>query len=520
MKAVVLTKEMQAMDRRAMDEFGVPGVILMENAGRHTAEAIMERVPRKQFPGAAVLCGKGNNGGDGFVIARVLDAAGYDVRVFLLGAKDDVKGDAAVNMNIVLSSHIPFREVDNVNALPADSSFYVDALLGTGLSGPARGLYKEVISWLNERSAPCFSVDIPSGLSGDSALVAGGAVKATATFSMACYKPAHLYAPAKNQCGAVSVVDIGFPGEMRRHMTPTLWRVEEEDIFLRKRADTLYKNRAGKVLVIGGSAGLTGAVTLSALGASACGAGLVVAAVPAGLNGIMENKLTEQMTLPLGAEDAHCLSGTPGDTLMEKVEWADAVIVGPGMGRAAETGSFFKALMERLFSLKKKTVIDADGLYHLARAQELLARMDEQIILTPHFGEFKRLFPELAPLLEGEPWQACRKATEKTAAVINLKGAPSTVGQQEQPLYVNSTGNAVLARGGSGDILSGVTAALLAGGQSALKAAWLGNALLGRAGDLAAGEWGRYAAMQTDIVTALKHAVKEAAQRGEADAEY
>ncbi len=520
MDAVVLTEEMQALDKKAIAQYGVPGVVLMENAGRHAARAIMRRVPRQRFPRAAVFCGKGNNGGDGLVIARVLDAAGYRVRVFLLCPREQVRGDAAVNLNIVLRSGIKLREIETVEGLATDDSFYVDALLGTGLSGAARGLYKEVITWLNERSAPCFAVDIPSGLSGDRARVPGEAVMADATFTMACYKPAHLYGPAKQHCGAVSVVDIGFPGEMQRALRPTLWRVGTEDVVLPPRPDDLYKNRAGKVLIIGGSAGLTGAVTLSARAASAGGAGLVVAAVPAGLNAVLENKLTEQMSLPLGGKESRTLRGAPEEALLEKLEWADVVVVGPGMGRDDETLPFFISLTERLFSLKKKTVIDADGLYHLARKPELLARMDEQMVLTPHYGEFRRLFPEQAPQLDGEPWQACRGATERTAAVVNLKGAPSTAGQKGRPLFVNGTGNAVLARGGSGDILSGIIAALLAGGHAPLEAAWRGNVLLGRAGDLAAREWGAYAATQTEILAALQQAVREAAQRGEKDAEY
>ncbi|RMH64821.1 MAG: NAD(P)H-hydrate dehydratase [Calditrichaeota bacterium] len=514
MKNIVTTGQMQRMDRLAIEHYGIPGAVLMENAGRHTAYAIMRRFSLKKYPRVTVLCGKGNNGGDGFVIARVLDAAGYDVQVFLAGKSEDISGDARLHANILIKSGIPVETVTDTTSLPENSDLYIDALLGTGVRGAARGLYETLIAWLNARTAPCVSVDIPSGLNGDSALIPGESVRAAATYTMARLKPAHLFMPAADLCGHVEIMDIGFPGTMQRISMQDALLIEKSDLRLPGRARDMYKNRAGKLLIVGGSPGLTGALTLAAKAATISGAGLVKVAIPAALNPILESILTEQMTIPVGAPGNQHWKKDQADALVKHIEWADAVVIGPGMGRSTQCGGFFNALLSYVLKMNKKCVIDADGLYWLSRQHERLKKLNEHCILTPHYGEFTRLFKDAALHLSEAPWEACYRATQYTPAVINLKGAPSVVGQMERPLCVNSTGNPVLAQGGSGDILSGICGALLSSGTAGFETAWLANGLLGDAGDRAARKKGVYAAEQQDILQALKNAVYKAEKRG------
>jgi ADP-dependent NAD(P)H-hydrate dehydratase / NAD(P)H-hydrate epimerase len=514
MLAIVTTKEMQELDRRATAEYGIPSLLLMEHAGGETAREMGAAFPALSRGRALVLCGRGNNGGDGFVVARHLLGRGIRVETFLLARREDVKGDARVNLEILEKLGASPREIGAATELGAiqerivSADVVVDALLGTGARGPVDGLFAQAIEIVNRAGRPVVAVDVPSGLIADSPETAGPAIRATLTVTFALPKACLLLYPAAAYAGSVRVADIGIPQALSRDPKLAVGLLEAADVATAfpLRDPAAHKGTFGHVLVIAGSVGKTGAAALCALAAQRVGAGLVTLAVPESLNDILEVKLTEVMTAPLPETHARTISGDALKPLRALAEGKSAVAIGPGLTTHPSTRQL---VCDLLTTLGLPMVVDADGINALEGRSDLLARAAGPVILTPHPGELSRLLgAERDELLPRRIAMARRVATDHHVTLV-LKMARSLIADPAGEVAIVPTGNPGMATGGTGDVLTGLIAGLLARGIAPGPAARAGAYVHGLAGDIAAARMGQEAMLAGDLLDCLPEAIRE-----------
>lgn len=508
MLKVVTAGQMREIDRITIKEIGIPGLRLMERAGEGVTRKAVEILGGVRGKRVLILCGRGNNGGDGFVIARLLHRLGARPHVFLLAKKEEVKGDALVNLHRAEELNIPIQiiiqEGDLAPALGWD--LVIDALLGTGVKGAVAGLVGQAIQLINDFDAPVLSVDIPSGVEGDSGLCPEEGVRADFTVTMGLLKRGLLMNAGRERSGQVEVVDIGIPDNVIRRMGIGVNWVEWEDVaaLLPRRSPTVNKGDCGKVLVLAGSVGMTGAAALCSEAVLRAGAGLAILGIPESLNLIMEVKLTEVMTKPLAETPAQTLSPKALNSIQELLDWADLLALGPGLTQHPETK---KLVIRLLKKLSIPAVIDADGLNNLAGEEALLKNAKADLILTPHPGEFARLSGlTIADILKNRVERVKEKAQEWGCTIV-LKGAPSVVGTPAGEIFINSTGNPGMATAGVGDVLTGTIAGLWVQGMTPGDAALAGIFLHGLAGDMARAEKGELGSLAGDLLTCLAEAI-------------
>jgi NAD(P)H-hydrate epimerase len=455
----------------------------------------------------AVVCGTGNNGGDGYVVARCLANRGCRATAYLLGKRDAVRGDAAIHLEAYRGSGGRLVEVaaenrDEAKTAIREAALVVDAVLGTGLVDDVRGAATAAIEWIQEARCPIVSVDIPSGVSSDSGRICGNAVQADLTVTFAYPKRGHYLFPGAAQKGRLEVVEIGIPPAALDRESPDLFCLEEADFagLLGRRADD-HKGTFGHVFVFGGSPGKTGAPGLAAWAALRSGAGLATIAWPEGLASAGRLPL-ELMTEPLPGADEHG-SGW-GRRAWEAAESsaarADALVVGPGMGTAPGAAEFLGPL---LGAANTTVVLDADALNLVAERPELWRAREGAAILTPHPGEAARLLRSSAGDIQTDRVGAVRKLARQFGCVAILKGAGTLVTQTGSPTFLVPTGNPGMATAGSGDVLSGVLGALLARGLAPLEAGRLGAYVHALAGDVALEERGADGLVASDILDSL-----------------
>jgi NAD(P)H-hydrate epimerase len=452
-----------------------------------------------------VVCGKGNNGGDGFAIARHLSIAGAEVKAFLAASKQDVSGDALAHLKFAEATNVPVTEIINdgkVKAIePALSSAHlvVDAMLGTGISGGARGVIAKIIPLVNKADAPVVAVDVPSGLNADTGEVAGACVQATWTVTLGLPKRGLLLYPGAAYAGEIYVGDLGIPpslvdsAALRTNVTtPDLVRA-----WLPPRKPTAHKGDCGRVLVVGGSAGMLGAALLAGRAALRGGAGLVTLALPQSLNQAAKAALLEATTLLLPETPSQTIALSALLQMQPMLNRPDALAIGPGLSREEGTAEFVRNLVKRA---RVPMVIDADGIVAFAGEKRgELQKCRAPRVLTPHPGEMATLLAISVEEAERDRIATAQQAAHDGGAVIVFKGARSIVAAPNGEVYVNPTGNAGMATGGSGDVLTGLIAALLAQGLDALRAAVVGTYLHGLAGDLAAAEKGQASLIAGDL---------------------
>lgn len=496
MLPVLTAAQMREADRRTI-EGGVPGAVLMDQAGAAVARVVRERYPAPRR--IAVLCGKGNNGGDGFVAARHL--RDRQPEVFLVGRRADVTGDAAAHLERLDAAGIAVREVADDAAWRAareevgHAGLVIDALLGTGLREGASGLtgrvIEEVARWV---SAPIVAVDIASGLSSDTGEVPGPALRADVTVTFAAPKHGHVLPPACDRTGELIVADIGIAVE------PTsLGLIQPSDAaraYPPRRPDA-HKGDFGRVLAVAGSVGKSGAAVLCGTAALRAGAGLVTVAAPERVQPLVAAARAELMTEPL-----------PADALprcLELAEACDAAVVGPGWGASAADRAIARAFFEECAA---PLVADADALNALAASSHHAWRPGRATVLTPHPGEMSRLLDRTTADVQADRLGAARRLAETSGAVVVLKGQRTVVARPDGFAAVNPTGNPGLAKGGTGDVLAGVVGALLARGCDAWTAAVAAVFVHGRAGDLAAARLGQEGMLASDVTDALSEAVR------------
>lgn len=514
MQLLTTPDEMRTFDGLAVTRFGITGGILMENAGRGVADRIEAAVRSVNGKRVTIVCGKGNNGGDGFVIARHLLLRGALVDVLLLARASAVRGDAALHLKTLLALRKPAGKALRISAMPArfvqpshaQPDIIVDAVFGTGFSGTPSGVAASAIRWMNGTHAFVVAVDIPSGVDGATGAVTGEAVRAQLTVTMAAAKVGLYVGAGPEHCGRVEVVDIGITPAFATPDGAGLFRCEDADIarLLPQRSRRAHKYNVGKVFVLAGSRQYTGAPAFTALAALRSGAGAVVLGVPSSVKPVIASRMREVIVqgFPETGEGTFSSEGVPA--IMERIAWADVVVMGPGMGRNGETDSLILEVFRRC---TKPLLVDADALTALAKIPAKSWRRKAPTILTPHTGELGRLLGCGADEIEARRIPAARESARALQSIMVLKGAPTVCALPAGKAVVNGTGNPGMATIGTGDVLSGAIAGLLALGMSPFDAAVAGVYLHGRAGDLAAQRYGQRSLLASDVLDALSHAL-------------
>ena len=515
---VLNTQQMREADRRTIDEIGIPAIVLMENAGRQAVaamEAAFEDLPTSHV---GVLCGRGNNGGDGFVVARTLVQRGVETSVFLLGGVADVRGDARTNLEVLGRIGLTVVEITNAQVWELHFSeisrcdVLVDAILGTGFHGQLSGLLETVVADVNGLGVPVVAIDLPTGVSADSADVEGEAIEATMTVTLAAPKIPLVLPPADSHSGDLVIADIGIPlpllDDVEGPYIELLTRERMRELVPARAADS-HKGDFGRVLVIAGSLGRSGAAHLAAIGALRSGAGLVTIATPKSCLPIVAAMAPEYMTEGLEETAAGTVDYAALDRVLEFK--ADVIAVGPGLGQSPGTAAFVQGLVERA---GVPLVIDADALNAFAGDPDRLTGRDGvDVVITPHPGEMARL---LNTSVEAVQHDRLRHATEFAAhhrVHVVLKGHRTIIAGPDNRAFINLTGNAGMATGGTGDLLTGMIAAWFGQLLDAEAACKLAVYLHGAAGDLAEADEGDVALVAGDIATRLGDAVMELTAR-------
>ncbi len=513
---LVTGREMAAVDQRTIAEADISSAELIERAGTEVVAAIAARWDGLAGLQAVVLCGKGNNGGDGFAAARLLRAGGGSVRVFLAADRAEVQGAAAEHLRRCEQAgeavEVLGEDLAPFDAALQEADLVIDALLGTGLRGAPRPAMARVIERIAQCERPVVAVDIPSGVEADTGQVHGAAVQAMLTVTFGLVKVGQLFYPGRSHCGALHLANIGFPEPILRDAVAQALLLSAEGLGAlvpRRRGDE-HKGSCGTVAVVAGSVGMTGAAALTADAALRSGAGRVHLGVPASLNDILEVKLSEVMTRPLPeVRKRRCLSLRALGEVCAMLTRADVLALGPGLGRYRETEELVRRLV---LQTELPLVLDADGLSAFAGQADALKGRSAPLVLTPHVGEFARLSGLDKRRIADAPMAVARDFASEFGATLVLKGAPTVVALGDGRVAVNSTGNAGMATAGSGDVLTGIIAGLIAQGIGAEAAACLGVYVHGRAGDRAVerlGEWGMRAG---DIADEIALAMVDAAR--------
>lgn len=512
---VVTAEEMRQIDRKTIEEYGIPGVVLMERAGVAVASKIKE-IFSQSLRKVIVLAGSGNNGGDGMVVARCLHNEGWDVKVFLTVDPEELKGDALFQYKIATKFGVriyPINEFLTSYLSPSTSRFIiVDALLGTGLGKNVTGLLSEVIRLVNKLNMPVISVDIPSGISADNGQVMGEAVKATYTVTFGLPKRGHLLYPGAQNTGSLFIEDIGFPRQLLSADRYSVELLEKKDIsqLISKRQRYSHKGNYGHVLIVAGSKGKTGAALLAAKASFKVGAGLVTIGVPESLIDVFQCCVTEEMTLPLPDTGEGTLSEKASDIVLDFLnKRADLLAIGPGIGVSTETERLIKTLIK---DSPKPMVIDADGINSIKGEKEIFKEAKVPLILTPHPGEMVRLLHQgtnrhrLIAEIEEDRINTAISFAKETGTYLVLKGVPTIIAGPDGKAFINPTGNPGMAKGGTGDVLTGMISGFLGQGLNPLDASRAGVYIHGLAGDIAASEKGEYTLVATDIVDKIPDA--------------
>ncbi len=499
---LVGSDEMRAIDRAAIEGLGIPGLTLMERAGRAVAEAAVAlAAPQGRI---TVVCGGGNNGGDGYVAARLLRAAGRIAAAVALVPAERLSGDARAMREQAERAGVPVESLEWLaKAECAPGDVVVDAIFGTGLARPPQGAFAEAIrlvGGLRARGAKVVAVDVPSGLSADTGRPLGACVAADRTVTFAFVKRGLFFYPGAEYAGEVTVADIGIPRAAADRVpvgAEILTEAEARALLPPRRPDA-HKGDAGRVLVIAGSPGKTGAGHLALLGALRGGAGLVTLAARAEVLPLALAGRPEAMSLALGGSGPLGSGDLPG--LLAAAQQVDALVVGPGIPRGPETAALLRALLEQA---KVPAVLDADALNALAESPASLRGLPPGLVLTPHPGEMARLVGGTIAAVQENRIDVAATCAKEWGVTLVLKGARTVVADTSAPPSVIPTGNAGMATGGTGDVLAGLVGAMLAGGLAAPAAARVGAWVHGRAGDLAAQRHGQRGLLAGDLAEAL-----------------
>jgi NAD(P)H-hydrate epimerase len=511
---ILTAAQMRDADRYTIDEIGIPSLVLMENAGRQVVAAI-EAAYETQLEGrVAVLCGRGNNGGDGFVVARTLLQRGIDTLVVVIGTIADVRGDARLNLDILGRLGVTVVEVADEQAWElhfseiSKCSLIVDAIFGTGLRSPLNGMLETVVADVNASDIPVVAVDVPSGISADTPHLIGDCIDAAMTVTLAAPKLPLVLPPAEAYAGDVVIADIGIPHDVIDAVEgPHIELMTPEQIrgIVGPRAADSHKGDFGRVTIVAGSRGKTGAAHLAGMAALRSGAGLVTVASAASCLPIIASMAPEMMTEPLDESEPGIVAADAVDRVLALQH--DVLACGPGLGRTAAVGEFVRTVLGKA---TVPLVLDADALTVLADDAAALAGSEERdVIITPHPGEMARLVGRSVEEVQNDRIGTARDFATRHHLYVVLKGHRTVIATPEGRVYVNPTGNPGMATGGTGDVLTGMIAAWLAQLLDAEAACRLSVFLHGVAGDMAEVSEGQVAMIATDMIALLGDALTQ-----------
>ncbi|MFN2364793.1 MAG: NAD(P)H-hydrate dehydratase [Halarsenatibacteraceae bacterium] len=512
---VLRSEEMAAVDQEAI-ELGYPELILMETAGRSIAREIDALDYLNDQSEIKFLIGGGNNGGDGLVAARYLKEWGYEnINVFLLKPGDELKGINKENYDICRLQEIELEVIDSdkledYREVFSRADILIDGILGTGITGEVRGLAADLIRIINEIPVNVLAIDMPSGLSLD--FKSETVIKADLTISLANLKVAQAVYPGRYYCGEIIIADIGMPARAYQKLRPDYFMLSNQEAarFLPYRSETGHKGTFGKVLIVGGSAGMAGSVSLAGEAALKTGTGMVTIALPGGIEQDVNSHSREIMTEALPADKGK-ISLKALDKIIEISKNMDLVILGPGLGQGKEQVELTARLLEEL---KLPVVLDADGINAIKEIEQL-NKAENRILLTPHPGEMARLYNTDISDILGNRFKYINDFVRNTGQTIILKGADSLIGLPAGEIFINPTGNDGMATAGSGDVLAGIAGGLIAQGLDLERAGTLAPFIHGRAGDLAAKAKNEYSIIAGDLIEYLADSINSLNKRME-----
>jgi NAD(P)H-hydrate epimerase len=496
---VVTPSEMAEIDRKAQKDFGISPLILMEDAGMAASVLCMEEAKRLGVKSITVFCGPGNNGGDGLVVARALYLTGFSVRLYLIEKRTQTE-ERRVNLNIAKSLRIPIIE----RLEDAEADLLVDALLGTGISKPPSAEIARCIEFINKKQSFVVSLDIPSGLCGERGVPLGSAVMADITITFGLPKIGLLIYPGANFTGRLVCAKISFPDQLISDpaIKTNLLTEKEMVTLLPERPSDVYKSQCGKVMVVAGSLGMTGAAILCSKSALAMGAGLSYLCIPESLNTVVEASALEVITKPLPETKRRTLSPSAYNGIVNLAKDCDVAVIGPGISRHIETKKLIRRLVERL---EIPIVLDADGLYSI---DDLSLLKGKDMVITPHPGEMAQLLGISVNEVQADRIGVTRRLSEELGIVVILKGARSIIAENGE-VWINTTGASGMATAGAGDVLSGMVGALIGQGLSLSEASCLATFLHGLSGETAEEEETMYSLSATSLIAYLPYAIKK-----------
>ncbi len=506
MQRIVTAEEMKGIDRRATTNWHIPGMVLMENAGRAVADAVERALEEPTGHSVLVVCGKGNNGGDGMVAARHLANRGVPTSCVLLGRAAELRGDARANYEILVAAGAEVDEIETADDLaPAleHHTVVVDAILGTGLDKPPRGLAAQAIEMIDGAGRLTVAVDVPSGLDATTGAVPSVAVHADLTVTMGLAKTGLWLYPGRNYVGELVLADIGIPAPLLDGGDTFLPDDRAVAALLPERTRHGHKGTFGTCLVIAGAPGFSGAACLAGAAAVRSGCGLVQLAIPSGIASVVESRVPEPVKRPLPDTEHHTISPAAVSVVLELARECDAVAVGPGIGTSEETAAF---LLQLLAELDRPLVLDADAINIIARNRDVMRKLRAPAVLTPHPGEFGRLINLTPDSINADRVGISRRFATENGVVLVLKGASTVIAGRDGQVIINPTGNSGLASGGTGDVLTGLLAGLLAQGLKPLDAATAAVYLHGRAADIAVEDITEYCLSAADLLDYLPDA--------------
>jgi NAD(P)H-hydrate epimerase len=515
---ILTADQMREADRRTIDDVGIPSLVLMENAGRQVVAAMETFFQDLSDRRVAVICGKGNNGGDGFVVARTLHQRGVDVSVFVVGRIAEIKGEARVNIEILGRLNITVVEIGDEGEWDlhfseiSDRDLIVDALFGTGLKSALSGIYETVIGDINESDIPVVSIDVPSGMSADTHDLIGDCVDATVTVTLGAPKLPLILPPAEEKSGEVVIADIGIPpGIIEALEGPRVELLTREQIrtLISPRAADVHKGDFGRLTIVAGSRGKSGAAILAALGALKSGAGLVTVAAPRSILQVIAAFTPDYMTEPLEESE----EGTVHFAAVEQVVAldADAIVIGPGLGRGEAVSAFVRELVEQS---ETPLILDADALNAFGDdPAALTGREGRDIIITPHPGEMSRLVGCTIADVQADRLGMARDFATSHQLYVVLKGYRTIIATPDGKCFVNPTGSPGMATGGTGDVLAGMLGGWMGQLLDAEAACRLAVYVHGAAGELADADQGEVSMTANDLAQHVSDAILELTAR-------
>lgn len=516
---LVTPEQMNRIDSCTINEYGIPGVELMENTALKVAKQAAEMLGACAGGPVSILAGCGNNGGDAFAVARILKQTGAVVNVHLVGEKERITGDALVNYKILENYGIKVAEIQGETELGLlryelyESRLIIDGIFGTGLKRDVDGMAKRVIETANASGKPILSIDVPSGIDAATGDIKGACIKASTTVTLCLPKIGLIQNPGCEYVGKLITADIGIPADAIEKQNITTELIDHFLVFrmIPPRVSDSNKGDFGRVLIVTGSTGMTGSGCLASMASLRCGAGLVYTAVPASLAGIYGSSLIEPIILPLEDNGKGTLAAESAQKILEYMERMSVAAIGPGLTVTADIEEILRLIIT---SSTVPLILDADALNAISKDSAILRKLSVNAVLTPHPGEMARLTGISIEQIQNDRIYAAKSLSQEYGTVVVLKGSKTVVALPDGRVFINPTGNSGMATAGTGDVLTGIIAGLFAQGMDLADAAVAGVYLHGLAGDYAAEELGLYSVVASDIIKYLPEAFKSGGHNG------